>query len=662
MELVQKDPPRAMSLAESLSPYTGPVVEGVDTSTVHRKVMCGYQGWFMAKGDGYVPGFVHWNGGGGRIDGTPPRCSVDFWPDMSELGPNERFATTYRHADGSTAYVFSSTVKTTVLRHFKWMKDAGIDGVFVQRFTGCVSNQKDWNYRRTCEVLNHCREGANRYGRAYAVMYDTDFDRRAVDVMTADWKRLVGEMKLMATRAYIRHRGAPVISLWGYGFGHRKFDAAATAEFFEFLKRPENGGCTIMLGVPNDWASWTDDRMRLLKKYATIISPWNVGRYGSPDGAQNHFAKHFPGDLALCKKHDKDYYAVVFPGFSWANMHEGGSPLNQTPRLGGRFLWRQFELVREYGMDMAYIAMFDEVDEGTAIFKCTNNPPVGRFCTYEGLPSDFYLTLCGRGGRLLRGEDVAFPEVAPDPAQLTYKPQTILAYHKKASPFDAAQTDELKRAFERTPIMVVGTESTCSTWLLDMNNSGLFDLREKTWDEFAREETPSPKTFPMIVFGNGTEDIGVASDDAAAAVADRIRAYVRAGGTFVVMSGGRYPMYRPGGGRYATQAGLRIAFIDAPRGSEIVFPDAGDLKSFKPRNGVGARVTRRKLYAAEVAYRSCAEIRNPAGDVVGDAVAVIGPGGELGSGRIVNVATDLQGYRRRAALLARILRIARAGK
>ena len=50
--------------------------------------------------------------------------------------------------------------------------------------------------------------------------------------------------------------------------------------------------------------------------------------------------------------------------------------------------------------------MFDEMDEGTAIFKCTNDPPVGEspFATFEGLPTDHYLWLTGMGGKLLRGE------------------------------------------------------------------------------------------------------------------------------------------------------------------------------------------------------------------------------------------------------------------
>jgi hypothetical protein len=79
------------------------------------------------------------------------------------------------------------------------------------------------------------------------------------------------------------------------------------------------------------------------------------------------------------------------------------------PRSGGQFLWNQVKAtVATVHANMLYVAMFDEVDEGTAIFKVTNNPPrpggVNMFVTYEGLPSDEYLWLTGQAGRALRGE------------------------------------------------------------------------------------------------------------------------------------------------------------------------------------------------------------------------------------------------------------------
>ena len=44
------------------------------------------------------------------------------------------------------------------------------------------------------------------------------------------------------------------------------------------------------------------------------------------------------------------------------------------------------------------MAMFDEVDEGTAIFKVHPNPPVGEapFLNYNGLPEDHYMWLAGK--------------------------------------------------------------------------------------------------------------------------------------------------------------------------------------------------------------------------------------------------------------------------
>jgi len=96
---------------------------------------------------------------------------------------------------------------------------------------------------------------------------------------------------------------------------------------------------------------------------------------------------------------------VVLPGFSW--FHQNRGELGAIGRLKGQFFWSQITAAKRAGCEMIYVAMFDEVDEGTAIFKCTTQPPTGDgvpFLTYEGLPSDYYLRLAGLGGKLLRGE------------------------------------------------------------------------------------------------------------------------------------------------------------------------------------------------------------------------------------------------------------------
>ena len=402
--------PAPEEVLAALGTYGGPSVPGVNVATLTGKVMCGYQGWFTTPGDGAGRGWFHY---GGR-DFGPGHCTIDLWPDITELGEDEKHPTPFRHADGSVAHVFSSMNRKTVLRHFAWMRDYGIDGVFVQRFTSEVARAP--GFRHSTTVLAHCREGANRFGRAYAVMYDTDFGAAALDQVKRDWQRLVDRMQITQDPAYLHHKGKPVISLWGFGFTHRAWDADAARAFLDFLKNdPTYGGLTIMLGVPTWWRTLNrdcrdDPAIHDVLLLADIISPWNVGRFRSPKEAVHHTKTRVKPDLAWCDQQGKDYLPVVFPGFSWHNM-KPDRPLDQIPRLKGQFLWTQYVEARRVGATMVYQAMFDEMDEGTAIFKCTNDPPVGKspFLTYEGLPSDHYLWLVGMGGRLIRGEIEATP-------------------------------------------------------------------------------------------------------------------------------------------------------------------------------------------------------------------------------------------------------------
>lgn len=92
-------------------------------------IMAGYQGWFRGPQDGTGQGFGHYGVG---KDFDEDHCTVDAWPDVSEY--EKTYETTFKHADGSPARVFSSADKSTVDLHFKWMAEYGLDGVFMQRF------------------------------------------------------------------------------------------------------------------------------------------------------------------------------------------------------------------------------------------------------------------------------------------------------------------------------------------------------------------------------------------------------------------------------------------------------------------------------------------------------------------------------------------------
>ncbi len=391
--------------AETLRPYVGESVAGVDVGTLTGKVMAGYQGWFNAEGDGAGRGFHHWTkGAGGLEDGN---AKIDLWPEVAELGADERFPTGFRHADGRVAEVYSAFRGATVERHFKWMQDYGIDGVFVQRFAGPLREAVPLRHNNV--VLDHCRAGANRYGRAYAVMYDlSGLGPHAMEGVMEDWRALRRQMQVTEDRAYLKHRGRPVVVVWGVGFlKDRAYTLGECRSLIEFLKKD---GCTVMLGVPSGWRklekdSAADPALHEVLQLADVVSPWTVGRYGTPGEAAAHGEEVWKPDLAWCRARGLDYMPVAFPGFSWYNMK--GKAFDKIPRLKGDFMWSQFVAARGAGAEMLYVAMFDEVDEGTAIFKCSNDLPVGvasRFLGYEGLPSDFYLKLTARGARYLRGE------------------------------------------------------------------------------------------------------------------------------------------------------------------------------------------------------------------------------------------------------------------
>lgn len=391
--------------------------------TYKGRLMAGYQGWFRTPGDGSGRGWVHW--GAGEFDDN--NCTVEALPEMGEY--KNKYASGFRHSDGSPVEVFSSYDSQTADIHFKWMKKYGIDGAMVQRFFGTtLSSGGDMHmFNDGIKVLENAQKASDKHGRALTVMYDLSGAPDNDDVserLINDWKYLVDELKITRGKNtnYLFHNGGPLVAIWGLGFTDRPYTAKSLGieKFINFLKEDkEYGGCAIMLGVPTyfrtlDKDTLPDPSLHELIRKCDIVSPWFVGRFamdGTEDGKNAMAARlkeHVEKDIEFCKSAGVDYAPVIYPGFSWHNLMRKRDPnvvFNSIPRLKGEFYKAMAETVMDGGAEMLYAAMFDEVDEATAIFKLTDKlPPTenSKFITCDGMGSDHYLKLSGGFAKRLK--------------------------------------------------------------------------------------------------------------------------------------------------------------------------------------------------------------------------------------------------------------------
>jgi hypothetical protein len=400
-----------------IGPYSGPTRSDIDATTLNGKVLCGYQGWFNTPGDGTPFGFGHWGVGLEKGNG---RFTVDMWPDVSEYAPADLAGVPgVWMPDGSIARLYSSFRKGTVLLHFQWMRQYGIDGVFLSRFEGETTNPARLRHINT--VLASVREGCHREGRVWAMMLDLSVSQKdaLTSVVMNDWKFLCDVAKVREDSRYLHEGGKPVVLLWGLGLTDRPWTAQQAAELIRFFKSdPTYGGVYLIGGVDPYWrtlsgGSRTDAAWAKVYRSFDAISPWDTGRYRD-DASMDRVRKAvWEPDLKRLGELGKGYMPTAFPGFSWDNLRKTPPGTTMISRRKGEFLWRQFAIFRELGIRTVFVGMFDEVNEGTAIYKVSNTIPVGKyFVTYDGLPSDWYLRLTGAGSKMIRG-DAAFSNVIP---------------------------------------------------------------------------------------------------------------------------------------------------------------------------------------------------------------------------------------------------------
>jgi hypothetical protein len=404
-----------------MHPYTGPTRSDIDATTLDGKVLCGYQGWFNTPCDSEPFGFGHWGEG---LEGGHGRFTVDMWPDVSEYDAEDLCEVPgLKMPDGSPARLYSAYRKGPVLLHCKWMRQYGIDGVFVSRFVGETTNPERLRHINT--VLANIREGCHREGRVWAMMLDLTMGRDATTaVVKNDWRFLCDKVKVREDSRYQHHQGKPVVLLWGLGFKDRPWTPEQGEELIRFFKTdPQYGGVYLIGGIDPGWrtlhgASSTNSAWARVYRMFDSISPWDAGRYRDDASMDRVRAASWEGDLAELKPLGIGYMPTAFPGFSWDNLRRKPPGTTTIARRKGEFYWRQFAIFRALGIRTVFVGMFDEVNEGTAIYKVANQTPVGEnFVTYEGLPTDWYLRLTGAATRMIRRED-SFSQTIPEPLLL----------------------------------------------------------------------------------------------------------------------------------------------------------------------------------------------------------------------------------------------------
>lgn len=389
------------------------------------KVMMGYQGWFLAPGDGSTTNnpWNHWFKSGTSPDAV--NLTVDMWPDMSEY--TDKFNTNMTYANGSNAQLFSSYSLSTTRKHFEWMSNYNVHGIYLQRFLSAVELQTSGIFRAKNKVLENVITSAAEYNRKYAVMYDVSgvTDATMYAKIVADWEYLVNTYDILNKPEYVKQDGKPVVAIWGIGFKNRGLTTATSQAIIDYFKTnaAPRYRAYVMGGVPENWrtlsgSSETGAGWTAVYNSLDMISPWSVGRYSNNSGANSFKTNNIVPDLAACNNINKDYMPVIWPGFSWKNLKSNSTPpsieiLNAIPRNGGQFYWRQAYNAVQAGVKFIYVAMFDEVDEGTAMFKITdisaklpiqaNDRLVSLDMDGVNLPSDWYLDLADQSQRMLNG-------------------------------------------------------------------------------------------------------------------------------------------------------------------------------------------------------------------------------------------------------------------
>jgi len=377
------------------------------TGDVVGKVTVGYQGWFLAAGDG--SSFNSWQ-----------HTNLECWPDVREyptLYGNVQFNQggtlqppfTGNLGNGQPAQMFSDWDQSTVNTHFLWMQQNGIDCAAVQRFGAHFSDPRVVS--QVNGIADRVQNAAQTYGRKFYIMYDISGWTNFQTEIKTDWTNTASAHT--ASSAYAMQNGKPVVCIWGIGVSGRPGNVTSWTDVINWFK---SQGCYVIAGVKTGFS--TDTTNATAYEAANMLMDWRVGYNSS-----NNFQTLDATALSFCNAHGIDYQVDVYAGTSFYNGN--GTTKNIIPRNHGDFMWTQFAGAKNAGVSSVYVSMFDEINEATGIMKCAEDAsmiPAGNwFLTLDAdgthVSSDFYLRLTTDGGNMIKG---TLPYTATEPTPFMY--------------------------------------------------------------------------------------------------------------------------------------------------------------------------------------------------------------------------------------------------
>jgi hypothetical protein len=467
----------------------------VDATSLNNKVMAGYQGWFRVPSDPLgngkwshtfnSPRPVAGQNGQNQPQTKPPvsptdptLLAFDTWPDMSEYSASEKYVVPgYTYPNGKPAELYSALDYKTVLRHFQWMKEYGIDGIWLSEFCGHFkggSQASDTTFRY--QVMLNVKNAAAATGRTWAFMWDmSSFNQRntkeeVYTIIIDQWKKMV-DNGITSDPHYLHHKGKPVLLIWGFFPNRPASQPSYTRPVVDFIQAPGKYTGAVVGGVETKWrAEGTPEFLDMLATM-TAIQPWSVGRVkiDPKTGYKIENMDTWAGDIEWCKERN-----ILFsPVFNSGTQVAGPPPVPPkgptVARRTGNFLWEQFVEASKFKLNCVFVAMFDEINEGTQIFKVENHPPVqAPFLTYDGATSDYYLRLTGTGAKML-------------------KEQKAISFPIPVSPFDNKRSYTITNKGKELKLQSNGKAANSATlsseggaeWQILFDGNGFFTFRDK---------------------------------------------------------------------------------------------------------------------------------------------------------------------------------------